>query len=66
MCHVRDVSSFDMHIREVVFIVLFRRCNVGLFKGDQASAEYYQNMLDPLLKDSNDGQLVFLSVCRCK
>jgi len=27
----------------------------GLFKGDQATAEQYQNLLDPLLKETRDG-----------
>jgi len=30
---------------------------VGLFKGDQATAEQYQNLLDPLLKETRDGEL---------
>jgi len=28
----------------------------GLFKGDQATAEQYQNLLDPLLKETRDGK----------
>jgi len=38
----------------------FQECRrvVGLFKGDQARAEEYQNLLDPLLKETRDGQLM--------
>jgi len=32
-------------------------CIVGLFKGDQTSAEKYQNLLDPILKETHDGLL---------
>jgi len=32
---------------------------VGIFKGDQAAAEEYQNLLDPLLKETRDGVFIF-------
>jgi len=37
---------------------------VGIFKGDQAAAEQYQNLLDPLLKDSRDGEEISTVVSR--
>lgn len=46
-----------MNIRQLVEFV----CVVGIFKGDQARAEEYQNLLDPLLKETDDGRL--MTVC---
>jgi len=38
----------------------FHCCLVGIFKGDQASAEMYQNLLDPLLKETQDGLQIYM------
>jgi len=35
---------------------------VGIFKGDQTAAEQYQNLLDPLLKESRDGESISVIV----
>lgn len=35
---------------------------VGIFKGDQARAEEYQNLLEPLLKETRDGQMIGMAL----
>jgi len=54
-----QTSSFCFDLLETCQSVQF----AGLFKGDQATAEEYQNLLDPLLKETRDGRLTVAAVC---